>query len=80
MADINKLRTFMETYGVAVRAGVLTPNIDDEIEIRRQFELPPVNDAVRAAWKSSNGVRYPVTVDASLEEKSKIPDQQQNGV
>ena len=58
------LLALLNAYGVAVRAGVITPNIDDEIAIRALMELPPVNDAVRANWERNAGVKAPVTVQA----------------
>ena len=62
MADVTKLRTVIETYGIAVRAGVITPIIEDEIKIRELMGLPPVNDAIRAAWSEAGGVRAPITL------------------
>jgi len=74
MADLNTkpidgLKSMLDAYGVGVRAGVLTPNIDDEIAIRAQFGLPPVNDAVRAAWSESGGVRFPITLAQDLSDQ-----------
>ena len=53
---------FPEEYGVAVRAGVLTPNADDEKFLREKFGLPPMNESVVAAWEDSEGVRFPITL------------------
>ena len=63
--DVSKtdgLAKFAETYGIAVRAGLITPNLDDEIAAREMFGLPPVNDAVRAEWEKTKGVRSPITL------------------
>lgn len=62
MADIAKLRAFVEAAGVAVRAGLLTPSMDDEIYIRKYFELPEMNADVKAEWERSNGTRGPITI------------------
>jgi hypothetical protein len=47
--------------------------MDDEIAIRAQFGLPPVNDSVRAAWDESKGVRFPITLAQGLEETAGQP-------
>lgn len=52
-----------ETYGMAVRAGAVTPQVEDEEAIRTQLHLPPVGQAARAAWKQAGGVRSPITLD-----------------
>lgn len=65
MADLTKsqmLREFAETYGVAVRAGLITPNIDDERAARIMFGLPPPNESVISEWSRTNGVRAPITI------------------
>jgi hypothetical protein len=72
MSNSEKMRVFAEAYGVMVRAGVMTPNIDDEIAIREIFGLPPVNDAVKADWKRTKGTRQPITIaaeDAAAKQK-----------
>lgn len=62
MADITKLRTLVETYGIAVRAGVVTPTLDDEIRMRELIGLPQVTEAVRASWAETGGIRQPITL------------------
>ena len=56
------LRTFAEAYGVAVRAGLLTPNIEDEKAARKLFGLPDVSQPVISEWERTNGVRAPITL------------------
>ena len=68
MADITKLRAFLDAYGVAVRAGVLTPNLDDEIAVRKQMGLPEANDAVRSSWAKSDGSRAPITLAKEVQD------------
>jgi len=63
-----KLRLFIEAYGVGVRAGVLTPNLDDEKAVREMFGLPIPNDSVVASWAKTDGVRSPITVAAAVQE------------
>lgn len=75
MANIDGLKNMMDAYGVGVRAGVLTPNMDDEEAIRKEFGLPPINDSVRAAWAESKGVRFPITLAQGLEDTAQSQGQ-----
>lgn len=61
------LRQRIETYGVAVRAGVITPNEADEIALRKELELPPINSDIRAAWTEDGRARKPVTLQGQKE-------------
>jgi hypothetical protein len=60
--DAKDLRTYIDAYGVAVRAGVLTPSKADEESMRKLFGLPPMDEAVSADWDKSGGVRKPITL------------------
>jgi hypothetical protein len=62
MADVTKLKGYADAYGIAVRAGVLTPSLDDEVYFRNLFGLPEMNDAVRADWAKTDGARQPITL------------------
>jgi hypothetical protein len=62
MADIGTLKSLIDAYGVGVRAGVITPQTDDEKEIRAKFGLPDMSAAVIADWAESGGVRHPITL------------------
>ncbi len=73
MADLIKLKNLMDAYGVGVRAGVITPNADDEAALREQFGLPPMNASVLAAWADSKGVRFPITLAQGLDETAGQP-------
>jgi len=53
---------FAETYGILVRAGAVTPQVEDEDRIRAMFGLPPVSASVRAAWQKQDGVKKPITL------------------
>ena len=52
----------MTAYGIGVRAGVLTPNIEDEKAIRKMMGLPEVSKDVENDWKETGGVRKPTTI------------------
>ena len=62
MADIAKLRQLIETYGTAVRAGVITPCKADEAYFRAQLGIPDISLDVEKDWESSEGVRRPITL------------------
>ena len=75
---VDALAKLIEAYGVGVRAGVLTPCIEDENEFRKQFGLAEASDAVKADWKASNGVRHPITT-AKPEDMAQKPAAQPEG-
>ncbi len=60
------VKTLLDAYGIGVRGGVITPNIDDENAFRKLLGLAPANDSVVAEWGRSNGVRLPVTLQKGL--------------
>lgn len=79
MADVTKaqsLREFAETYGVAVRAGLITPNVDDERAARLMFGLPAPNESVIAEWARTNGVRAPITIAGGASGQAAVQDAQ----
>lgn len=51
----------MENYSNAVKAGVITPNADDEDYWREQLGLPPLSAQARIDWKK-NPTRRPITL------------------
>jgi hypothetical protein len=60
------LKTFADAYGIAVRAGVLTPNLEDEKAVRKMFGLPDASPEVVAEWSRTKGVRLPITLSKDL--------------
>lgn len=62
MADIAKLREIAEVYGVAVRAGLITPCLNDENEFRALLGFGAAPDVVIKDWSDSDGVRRPITL------------------
>lgn len=61
------LRERLETYGVAVRAGVITPNVSDEKALRKELGLPEINPAITDAWEEDGGARKPITLQGQKE-------------
>jgi hypothetical protein len=61
--DVNaELREQMETYGIGVRAGSLTPQTVDEEYFRNLAGLPPLGKDAQKAWTADKGVRRPITL------------------
>lgn len=61
-ASTTGLMALVEQYGSAVRAGLITPQLADEIHLREQQGLPPLSEEAIAFWKEQHGVRQPITL------------------
>lgn len=59
--DQADLASMTANYGVGVRAGVVTPNAEDEKHFREMLALPAMPKEVVASWKS-NPTREPITI------------------
>lgn len=57
-------------YGIAVRAGALTPQIEDEEAMRKDMGLPAMSAAARALWARQK-VREPITLRGTGTETEK---------
>lgn len=75
MAEISDLKFLLDAYGVAVRAGVVTPQTADEEYMRRIMDLPAMSDGVRADWAKTDGVRHPLTIKREGEESPFVRDE-----
>lgn len=71
----------MDAYGVGVRAGSITPQIEDENYFRSQLGLEPIKEPVQEAWVSDGGTRRPITLKSQegFEEQEGI-DAEENEV
>lgn len=58
----DNLKAKFDAYGVAVRAGAITPCDADEQEFRAEAGLPKMTPAVKSAWKEDEGYRRPITL------------------
>jgi len=76
MADIEKLKGIMDTYGIGVRAGVITPCFQDEKLFRDLLGVLPAPKQVVDLWAAQGGIRAPVTLQQpkALEE-SESPEE-----
>lgn len=61
-AEFETLKSEFDAYGVAVRAGAITPQPDDEKRFRDRAKLPKMSAPVTAAWKKDKGARRPITL------------------
>lgn len=68
----NIARILVDAYGIAVRGGVITPNLEDENAFRKLLGLKPASQQVVDEWKRTQGVRLPITLQRGLAE----PEQQ----
>jgi hypothetical protein len=64
-----KLIDLLEAYGAGVKAGVITPCLQDENAFRKLMGLEPAPPAVEADWDKSEGVRKPITLQKLAEIK-----------
>lgn len=58
------MKELSDAYGVGVRAGAITPQIEDEIMFRQRFSLPDASQSVKEAWAEDGNVRRPITLKA----------------
>ena len=57
----------LDAIGVAVRAGVITPTINDESSVRNLLSLPEMSEDVVTEWEK-NPIRSPITLTNALAE------------
>lgn len=60
----------LNSLGIAVRSGFITPQSEDETAIRKALKLPEPSDAVTSMWDAQGGVRQPVTLKSGAEGKA----------
>jgi hypothetical protein len=57
----------IDAYGKAVRAGLITPQIEDEIKVRGIIGLPNMSAAAKKLWKSQGDTRTPIKLKSGDE-------------
>lgn len=62
--DFQTLKAKFDAYGVGVRAGVITPQPQDEEDFRMISNLPDMSGQVREGWREEGGTRRPITLVA----------------
>jgi hypothetical protein len=53
-----------DTYGVGVRAGMITAQKKDEENFREKAGLPKMSPEAVDAWKEDGGIRRPITLQS----------------
>jgi lambda family phage portal protein len=74
---LEDLSSEMTAYGVAVRAGTITPTVQDEEYFRAKAGFPPLSSEARTAWGKEKNVRRPITIQPI--EGPKAPGGQSSG-
>lgn len=67
-ADKNKSESLLKefnSYGIAVRAGAITPTPEDEIYFRSKAGLPSITAEARQSWAKENNTRRPITLSTT---------------
>lgn len=57
----------MNAFGIAVRSGFITPQVEDEPVLRATLGLPELGNAASRLWETQGGVRQPVTLKSGAE-------------
>lgn len=60
-SSIDEAKAIAEAYGVGVRAGTITPSIEDEDFMRKKLGLPPLSSEARKDW-GIDPIRRPITL------------------
>ena len=68
--NFETLKAKFDSYGVAVRAGSITPQKADETQFRSEAGLPVISPEVDSAWNEDEGYRRPITLAIKGEEVS----------
>jgi hypothetical protein len=61
------IRDSLETYGIGVRAGAITPQTEDEINFRNLLSVPTMSKNASKAWEDDGGIRRPTTLKSKTE-------------
>lgn len=65
-----------DEYGQLVRAGVITPQSEDETYVRQQYDLPPISKGVKKDWDESGNARRPITLTQEAAPAPQFPPKQ----
>lgn len=68
----------LNNYGIAVRSGFITPQMEDEPVVREMMALPAMSEAARTLWEDQGGVRRPITLqddEANAAQQPVVPNE-----
>lgn len=69
-SDLETLRERADAYGIGVRAGLITPQQEDEEFFRARARLPSMSPAAVANWRKHHGIRDPITLREAISDSS----------
>ncbi len=70
------LKGKLDAVGVGIRAGLITPQKEDEASFRKAADLPAMGTEVEFAWTEDEGFRRPITLKSRAEqEKELVPNE-----
>lgn len=72
--SIDILQKEMLAYGTGVRAGALTPQLDDEANAREKMGLPAMSPDAIDLWVAQGRVRQPITLQSGEEAEDAAED------
>lgn len=75
---IDELKGILDSYGVGVRAGALTPVPEDEDHFRGLVGLPKMTKAARESWKDGGDTRHPITLQTGEAVEADAPPSQED--
>ena len=64
LEEIFDMKKQADTYGVGVRAGMLTAQKNDEETFREKAGLPKMSKEAENAWQEDGGIRRPITLQS----------------
>jgi len=73
--ELEQIKAEAEAYGIAVRAGAISPQEADEKSFREKLGLPEMSSDVGKAWDKDLGVRRPITITPPPGETGTINEQ-----
>ena len=62
----------LNSYGIATRAGAVTPQIQDEEFFRQSLKLPEMSAESQNAWVEDGGIRRPITLKSQTQIQEEI--------
>lgn len=60
----------INNYAIGVRAGLITPQIEDEQKVRNDLNLPELSGSAKSLWDKQQGTRSPITIKSGTEGKA----------
>lgn len=65
--QIEDVKRKFDAYGVGVRAGTITPQVEDEVSARAELGIPEMSNDAVGLWEDQGNVRQPITLQSGDE-------------